>query len=86
VLAEHAPFGDWVLINPPHGAAFVESSCGAPPSSKVCPRPATANLTAAQLAGDQKKGTIQKNSSDVWHLVFEKNVDTNLSHDNSRNA
>ena len=42
--------------------------------------PPTANLTAAQLVGDQKKRTIQKNSSDVLHLVFEKNVDTNLSH------
>ena len=40
----------------------------------------SANLTTAQLVADQNKRTIQKGSSDVLHLIFEKNVDTNLSH------
>jgi hypothetical protein len=42
--------------------------------------PPSATLTAAQLTGDQKKRTIQRNSSDVLHLIFEKNIDPNLSH------
>ena len=40
----------------------------------------SANLMMAQLVADQNKRTIQKGSSDVLHLIFEKNVDTNLSH------
>ncbi len=40
----------------------------------------TADLTTAQLVGDQNKRKINHNSSDVYTLVFEKNADPDLSH------
>jgi len=40
----------------------------------------TANLTTAQLVGDQNKRKIGKGQSDVLTFEFEKNADTDLSH------
>jgi hypothetical protein len=44
--------------------------------------PPTANLTTGELVADRKKRTIGRGKSDVLHLVFEKNVDPDLSHYN----
>jgi hypothetical protein len=42
--------------------------------------PPSANLTLAQLVGDQNKRKIQHGTSDVLVLIFQNNADTNLSH------
>jgi hypothetical protein len=41
--------------------------------------PPTADVTTAQLVADRKKRTIGHRKSDVLHLVFQKNVNTNLT-------
>jgi hypothetical protein len=40
----------------------------------------SANLTTAQLIGDQNKRKINKGQADVLDFVFEKNADTNTAH------
>jgi hypothetical protein len=42
--------------------------------------PPSANLTLAQLVGDQNKRKIQHGTSDVLVLIFQNNADTDLSH------